>query len=138
MGDKNLGSVLFALNKSLDPFTLTFGGSTILYNSELFFNMQTKAKYTPLLDGRTSVIASAGLGTAPELNIIDLYSLSGSFSHMNTFVSLGGQYLVTPYMSLGLLGVWNTLYDQKMMGDGEIVTQYRNLYNAYVQVFISF
>ena len=100
--------------------------------------MQAKAKYTPLLDGRTSVTAGAGFGTAPELNIIDLYSISGSFSHMNTFVSLGGQYLITPHLSLGLLGIWNTLYDQKMMADGEIATQYRNLYNAYVQLFISF
>ena len=138
LGSKNLGSVLLALNKELAPFTLTLGGSTILYDSELFFNMQTKAKYVPLLDGRTSVTAAAGFGTAPELNIIDLYSISGSFSHMNTFVSLGGQYLITSHLSLGLLGVWNTLYDQKLMPEGEIATQYRNLYNAYVQLFISF
>ncbi len=98
----------------------------------------TKIKYSPLDDGRTSVVASAGCGTAPELNIIDLYSISSSFSHMNTYVSLGGQYMLTPHLSLGLLGVWNTLYDQKQMEDGTLVTQYRNLYNGYVQIFISF
>lgn len=138
LGSKNLGSFSAALNKETTPFTLTAGGSLILYNSELFFNMQAKAKYAPLTDGRTSITAAAGLGTAPELNIIDLYSVSGSFSHMNTFVSLGGQYLLTPNLSLGLLGIWNTLYDQKLMDDNTIATQYRNLYNAYIQVFISF
>lgn len=100
--------------------------------------MQAKARYMPLEDKRTSITAAAGFGTAPELNIIDLYSVSSSFSHMNTFASLGGQYLLTPNLTLGVLGVWNTLYDQKMAPNGTIATQYRNLYNAYVQLYISF
>lgn len=138
MGDKNLCNFSAAANKVLEPFTLTAGGAVVMYDSELFFNMQAKAKYSPLEDGRTSVTAAAGFGTAPELNIIDLYSISSSFSHMNTYVSLGGQYLLTPNLSLGLLGIWNTLYDQKHLGDGKVATQYRNLYNGYVQIFISF
>lgn len=138
LGDKNLLNFSAAANKVLEPFTLTAGGALIMYDSELFFNMQAKAKYSPLDDGRTSVTAAAGFGTAPELNIIDLYSISTSFSHMNTYVSLGGQYLITPNLSLGLLGIWNTLYDQKHLGDGKVATQYRNLYNGYVQIFISF
>lgn len=138
MDEENLFSYSTAINKVFEPFTLTLGGSLITYDSELFFNAYTKIKYSPLDDGRTSVVASAGCGTAPELNIIDLYSISSSFSHMNTYVSLGGQYMLTPHLSLGLLGVWNTLYDQKQMDDGTLVTQYRNLYNGYVQIFISF
>ena len=138
MGDKNLCSFNAAANKVLEPFTLTAGGALVMYDSELFFNVQAKAKYAPIDDGRTSVTAAAGVGTAPELNIIDLYSISSSFSHMNTYVSLGGQYLITPNLSLGLLGIWNTLYDQKHLGDGTVATQYRNLYNGYVQIFISF
>ena len=138
IGDKNLFNINAAANKVLEPFTLTAGGSLIFYDSEFFFNAQAKAKYSPLDDGRTSVTASAGFGTAPELNIIDLYSISSSFSHMNTFVSLGAQYLLTPNLSFGLLGIWNTLYDQKRTSDGTPVTQYRNLYNGYVQILISF
>lgn len=138
LGDKNLFSLTAAANKELSPFLLTLGAGAIHFNKEFFFNMQAKAKYMPLDDNRTSITAAAGFGTAPELNIIDLYSLSSSFSHMNTFASLGGQYLLTPNLSLGLLGVWNTLYDQKQAADGSIATQYRNLYNAYVQVYISF
>ena len=138
IGDKNLFNINAAANKVLEPFTLTAGGSLIFYDSEFFFNAQAKAKYSPLDDGRTSVTASAGFGTAPELNIIDLYSISSSFSHMNTFVSLGAQYLLTPNLSFGLLGIWNTLYDQKRTNDGTFVTQYRNLYNGYVQILISF
>lgn len=138
MDDNNLFSFNAAVNKVFEPFTLSAGGAVIMYDSELFFNMQAKAKYAPLDDGRTSITAAAGFGTAPELNIIDLYSISSSFSHMNTYVSLGGQYLITPHLSLGLLGIWNTLYDQKQLGDGGVATQYRNLYNGYVQIFISF
>ena len=137
-GDENLLSLTAAVNKDLPSWTLTAGGGLIHFNSEMFFNLQAKARYTPLADSRTSITAAAGLGTAPELNIIDLYSLKGSFSHMNTFASLGGQYLITPNLSVGLLGVWNTIYDQKLAADGTIATQYRNLYNTYVQVYISF
>ena len=138
MGSANLFSLSVAGNKELPHWLFTLGGGGIMYNSGLFFNLQAKARYMPLTDGRTSITAAAGFGTAPELNIIDLYTLSSSFSHMNSFASLGGQYLVTPNLSLGVLGVWNTVYDQKLTNTGEIATQYRNLYNAYVQVYISF
>lgn len=138
LGDKNLFSLSAMANKEISPFLLSLGGGLIHFNKQLFFNMQAKARYMPLEDKRTSITAAAGFGTAPELNIIDLYSVSSSFSHMNTFASLGGQYLLTPNLTLGVLGVWNTLYDQKMAPDGTIATQYRNLYNAYVQLYISF
>jgi hypothetical protein len=138
MGNANLISLSVAGNKELQHWLFTLGGGGIMYNSGLFFNIQAKARYMPLTDGRTSITAAAGFGTAPELNIIDLYTLSSSFSHMNSFASLGGQYLVTPSLSLGILGVWNTVYDQKLTNSGQIATQYRNLYNAYVQVYISF
>ena len=138
LGDKNLFSLSAMANKEISSFLLSLGGGLIHFNKQLFFNMQAKARYMPLEDKRTSITAAAGFGTAPELNIIDLYSLSSSFSHMNTFVSLGGHYLLTPNLTLGILGVWNTLYDQKMATDGSIATQYRNLYNAYVQLYISF
>ena len=134
----NLISLSAAGSKVLPSWLLTVGGGAVVFNSELFFNLHTKARYTPLADARTSITAAAGIGTAPELNIIDLYSLSGSFSHMNTFASLGGQYLITPNLSIGLLGVWNTIYDQKLAADGTVATQYRNLYNTHVQIFISF
>lgn len=138
INEKNLINLSAGINKELDPFLLTLSGGIISYNSELFFNMQAKARYMPMSDGRTSITAAAGFGTAPELNIIDLYSVSSSFSHMNTFASAGGQYLLTNNLAIGLMGVWNTLYDQKITGNGDITTQYRNLYNLYVQVFISF
>lgn len=137
-GDKNLFSLSATLNKELPLWYLSAGGGLINFDSEMFFNLQAKVRYTPLSDGRTSITAAAGVGTAPELNIIDLYSLQGSFSHMNSFASLGGQYLITPNLSIGLLGVWNTIYDQKLAPDGSVATQYRNLYNTHVQIYISF
>ena len=138
LDDGNLLSISATANKELPSWLLTAGGGLVHFNSEMFFNLHAKARYTPLADARTSITAAAGVGTAPELNIIDLYSLSGSFSHMNTFASLGGQYLITPNLSIGLLGVWNTIYDQKITADGSVATQYRNLYNTHVQIFISF
>jgi hypothetical protein len=146
-----LGSSLFGMISSLDVLVIILGaillmntlkasGATAAINHG-FLNISPDKRVQACIIGFSFcsfIEAAAGFGTAPELNIIDLYTLSSSFSHMNSFASLGGQYLVTPSLSLGILGVWNTVYDQKLTNSGQIATQYRNLYNAYVQVYISF
>ena len=97
-----------------------------------------RTRFLPLEDNRTFIEAVGGIGTAPELTLIDYYSLSGAFSHMNTFVGLGGQYLVNSHIALGVMGTWHTLYDQRILIDNTVKTQFRNLYNIYVQAILSF
>lgn len=116
-----------------------------LFNSNLYYNAQVEAKYFPINDGRTNINATASIGSAPETAVLD-YALPGSFSHTNTMVGLGGQYMLTPHITIGLMGTWNTYYNQtnKVTGSSinqgveTISTRYRNLYNVYAQVYISF
>ena len=87
----------------------------------------------------------ASIGSAPETAVLD-YPLPGSFSHTNTMVGLGGQYMVSPNITIGLMGTWNTYYNQTNTVRGKdpihrietVSTRYKNLYNIYAQIYISF
>ena len=115
------------------------------FNSNFYYNAQIGAKYFPANDGKTNVNAMASIGSAPETAVLD-YALPGSFSHTNTMVSLGGQYMISPNITVGLTGTWNTYYSQTNTVRGasplnrteSISTRYKNLYNIYAQIYISF
>ena len=127
---------IFRLNAKLD---LHF------FNSKFYYNAQVGAKYFPASDGKTNINAMASIGSAPETAVLD-YALPGSFSHTNTMVGLGGQYMVSPNITIGLMGTWNTYYNQTNTVRGTdpihrietVSTRYKNLYNIYAQVYISF
>ena len=54
--------------------------------------------------------------------------------------------MVSPNITIGLMGTWNTYYNQTNTVRGispsnqieSISTRYKNLYNIYAQVYISF
>lgn len=126
---------IVSLNPKLDLFFL---GSKVYYNAIL------QTRYYPIDDKRTSITAMAGIGSAPETSIID-FAMPSSFSYTNTMVSLGGQFLINPNISLGLTGTWYTYYNQnqRRLGRGdkfldEVLLRYKNLYNIYAQIFIFF
>ena len=135
---ENLINAMLGAAKTIEAFRLSGNVQGIILDSKPYFNLNLRSRYMPLEDSRTFIEAVGGVGTAPELTLIDYYSLSGAFSHLNTFVGLGGQYLVNSHIALGLMGTWHTLYDQKTMIDKSIKTQFRNLYNIYVQAILSF
>ena len=115
------------------------------FNSKFYYNAQVGAKYFPASDGKTNINAMASIGSAPETAVLD-YALPGSFSHTNTMVGLGGQYMVSPNITIGLMGTWNTYYNQTNTVRGKdpihrietVSTRYKNLYNIYAQIYISF
>ena len=115
------------------------------FNSKFYYNAQVGAKYFPASDGKTNINAMASIGSAPETAVLD-YALPGSFSHTNTMVGLGGQYMVSPNITIGLMGTWNTYYNQTNTVRGTdpihrietVSTRYKNLYNIYAQIYISF
>lgn len=141
----NLITVGGTVAKTIDQVRLDGKADMHFFNSKIYYNAQIGAKYFPLDDGRTNINATASLGSAPETAVLD-YALPGSFSHTNTMVGLGGQYLLTPNISIGLMGTWNTFYSQSNTIRGispnqpieTISTRYKNLYNIYAQIYISF
>ena len=140
----NLITVGAEVTKDIDQVHFSGKLDLNLFDSNLYYNTQIGAKYFPADDGRTNIMATASIGSAPETAVLD-YALPGSFSHTNTMVGLGGQYMLTPHITLGLMGTWNTFYSQTNTKTGNIntpkvniVTLYKNLYNIYAQVYISF
>ena len=115
------------------------------FNSNFYYNAQIGAKYFPASDGKTNINAMASIGSAPETAVLD-YALPGSFSHTNTMVGIGGQYMLNPNITIGLTGTWNTYYNQTNTVRGihpserieSVSTRYKNLYNIYAQIYISF
>ena len=130
--------------KTIDKVWLNTKLDLYLLNSDIYYNAQIGAKYFPADDGKTNIMATASMGSAPETAVLD-YALPGSFSHTKTMVGLGGQYLITPNITIGVMGTWNTYYNQTNTRTGgqnnyidKVSTRYKNLYNIYAQVYISF
>lgn len=141
----NLITVGAEVAKTIEVVRLNSKLDMHFFNSNFYYNAQVGAKYFPANDGKTNINAMASIGSAPETAVLD-YALPGSFSHTNTMVGLGGQYMISPNITIGLMGTWNTYYNQTNTVRGItpldriefISTRYKNLYNIYVQIYISF
>ena len=141
----NLLTVGAEVAKTIEVVRLNTKLDLHFFNSNFYYNAQIGAKYFPANDGKTNINAMASIGSAPETAVLD-YALPGSFSHTNTMVGLGGQYMVSPNITIGLMGTWNTYYNQTNAVRGtsplnrieSISTRYKNLYNIYAQIYISF
>lgn len=141
----NLFTVGAELAKTIETVRLNTKLDMHFFNSNFYYNAQVGAKYFPASDGKTNINAMASIGSAPETAVLD-YALPGSFSHTNTMVGLGGQYMVSPNITIGLMGTWNTYYNQTNTVRGSnpldrietITTRYKNLYNIHAQIYISF
>ena len=141
----NLLTVGGEVAKTIEEVRLNAKLDLHFFNSKFYYNAQVGAKYFPASDGKTNINAMASIGSAPETAVLD-YALPGSFSHTNTMVGLGGQYMVSPNITIGLMGTWNTYYNQTNTVRGTdpihrietVSTRYKNLYNIYAQIYISF
>ena len=130
--------------KSWDKVRVSGKVDGFLLNKKLFVNAATQVKFFPTNDGRTNVYFTGSIGSAPEAGLIE-YAMPGTFSKMNTMVGLGGSYMINKNISVGVLGTWNTFYNQVNAREGGysdfmdyLETSYRNLYNIYVQLQIHF
>lgn len=141
----NLLTVGAEVAKTIEVVRLDTKVDLHFFNSRFYYNAQIGAKYFPVNDGKTNINAMASIGSAPETAVLD-YALPNSFSHTNTMVGLGGQYMLSPNITIGLMGTWHTYYNQMNTVQGTapsqrietITTRYKNLYNIYAQVYISF
>ncbi len=140
----NLISFGAGATKGIGDFSIGGKLNGYLLSSKFYFNFNATAKYYLLGDGKTCILAMAGLGSAPETTMID-NAMPNTFNHLNTNVGLGGQWRVQRHITLGLLGTWYTYYTQTNARTGSltnytdyITTKYKNLFNIDAQVLISF
>ena len=140
----NLYSAGLGLAKTWDNFRVSGKVDGYILNKKLYANAATTVKFFPLTDGRTNVYATGSIGSAPEAGLLE-YAMPGTFNKLNTMVGLGGSYMFNKHISVGLLGTWSTFYNQVNAREGDLYnfrdyveTDYRNLYNIYVQLQIHF
>lgn len=140
-GPRDMFTLTPDVSKTWYPFWTNAKVDLIALGSKFYYNTSAQAKYFLNDDGRTNIQAMAGFGSFPEMSVVD-NSLIRTFSHTNTMVGLGGQFLVTKHLTLGLLGTWytyyNTYYTLNSANSLTTYTRYKNLYNVYFQVYINF
>ena len=92
-----------SLTKYFHPVWASAKLDLLTLSNNYYYNLSGQTKFFLNDDGRTNIQAMAGIGTFPEISIVD-YSLIRNFSHTNTMVGLGGQWLVNKSLTLGILG----------------------------------
>ena len=122
---------LWRVNTNLDAFML---------NKNMYFNLNSQFKYYPTYDRNTHILVSAGIGTAPEIDFVDKL-MPGSFENLNASLGIGGVYMVSQNISLGLTASFHYFYNQSENNSETsdiAVTNYKNLYDIYAHIIFSF
>ncbi len=139
---ESLINVGLTATKSFESLILTLKSDFFMMSGGFYFNGSAQLKYLPSADGTSYVRGIIGVGTAPELNVID-YAMPGSFSKMNVSAGIGAGYLIGKHLMLGIDGLYSTLYSQSGKRTGsfddyidDIKTQYKNLFT--LSLFVSF
>lgn len=140
----NLFSAGLGVGKDLGDFYVDGKLEGFWLASKLYTNLRMRGKYFPFDDRHTTIQVIGSVGTAPEASLID-HAMPGTFDHLNSTVGLGGTYMLTRHVSLGVLGTWQTFYYQSRQRMGtqsdyvdSSIFSYRNLYNIYGQIYINF
>lgn len=141
---ETLLNVGVAATKSYEFLILTLKGDFFVMGKQPYFNSAVQLKYIPGSDGVSYVRGSVGVGTAPELDVID-YAMPGSFSKVNVFAGLGAGYLIGKHMLIGVDFLYSTLYTQsgKRIGTyddyvNDIQTKYKNMFSIYSHISFYF
>lgn len=134
--DYNLFIVTPSLMKFWQDTYMTMAQLDLFYmDSELYYNVNGKAKMFFLSDAVSSIGVLAGIGSFPELNMFDM-NLMHNVSHTNTMVGLDVQWLMLRNLSVELTGSWFTYYNPRLV-KGEVASYYRNFYNLSLQLHIA-
>lgn len=102
-----------------------------------YYNVNLKSKFFVNDDGVTSIGASAGFGSFPELTFFDQTTMNG-ITNMNAMVGVEGTVLITRNLSINLAGNWNTYYNPVFNEFGEAQDSYRNIYSLTASLNIAF
>ena len=152
IGKENMFSVTPSISKTWHPLWTNAKLDVINIAGKFYYNVSGSIKFFLNDDGHTNIAAMAGIGSSPEMSLLD-NSLMNTFAHTNTMVGLGGTLMLTDHLSVGVLGTWYTYYTQTktisydLLPDGTyddanphitIGTKYKNLYNVYLQMYIRF
>lgn len=94
----------FDLGADLRLFGM-FGGQSDGFSGHFFLNGSVVAKCYPIEGSKTNLFATASVGNAPEISLID-NSMPVKFNQLNTMLGFGGVYIANDMFDFGLSGQW--------------------------------
>lgn len=132
------------VTKTTDQFIFNGKADILLYGKSLCFTTSFSAKYFPMESRLFSVSSMAGIGNAPQDMIIDS-ALPGAYKHINTNLALGGNYLLSRNLTLGVGGSWLTFPTMinHRIGTKDnpmdiLTSKYKNLFTVNASLLLKF
>ena len=130
-GKEHLLNIVVGATKEYDPWRFNARFNNFLLNRKWLYNASADVRYY-LASPRNYIIAVAGVGSAPDIEIIN-YQLYNGFSALNTMVGAGMGSVLFKNVSASFMGTWYN-YRVDNVGAGN----YRNFYNLYLNLNVAF
>lgn len=145
---ETLIQVGLSAQRTINRFVVQGAVDAFAMKSKLYFNGQLKGQFFPVEGSRTHVFAAAGVGNAPQTELLD-YSMPAGFSKLNTFVGAGVTWFLNKHIAAGVAGTWYTMYRSQEVQTGvwgynnlgidtSTTTDYKNMYYIQAQVIVTF
>lgn len=136
----NMFSLKLSTTLYKEMWRISLNCDSYLLNNNAYFNINSQIRFYPLNDYETHLSALLGVGTAPEASYLDKM-MPGSFDKLNVTFGLGGAYMLSKNLSLGMIASYYRFYQQtaSLQADSsQPATNYKDLYNIYAQLTFSF
>lgn len=131
------GNMMFGIGpaayKTIDNFR--FGGKITggIIGNRFYYSAMLKGQFYYLEDRHSHIDIITGAGNAPELELMNYYSIVPEINRVNSFAGLAATKLITDNLMLGLSANWSTLYYYSAK---ELF--YRNLIDLNLSVTLAF
>lgn len=144
---RNLGQVGVAVSKKINNFDVRGGVDGFLIMDRYYVNGSVRGMFYPIENSRTNVFALAGVGNAPQQELLD-NAMPGGFGKLSTFVGAGLYWIFNKHIAASLDATWHTMKNSQrvftgMWGSNILTrdngaTDYSNLFNIRAKVHIGF
>ncbi|WP_312188194.1 tetratricopeptide repeat protein [Sphingobacterium sp.] len=133
---QNLSNLNLAATKEINDFRLGLKLSNFYLDSDgerfYLYNLSSKIQY--FMDSpRNYILAVASVGNSPDIDLVN-NQLYNSFNMLNSMVGVGIGRGITKNVGVSALGTWYNFQKDETV----VAKTYRNLYNLYFQIHVSF
>ena len=104
-----------------------------LMHEKFFINATGRFRFYPYYGGKNFLEFQCGAGTAPELSFLNYYYDPAVYNHLNTFLAVGGHWMLAANLEVSTSLSWNTLYNL-----ADEIVNYRNLFIGNVTFSFAF
>ncbi len=145
---KGLWQLGVGAEKTWTNIIMIGSADALMLNAKLYFNVSAKGQFFPIDGSRTHVYATAGLGNAPQTELLD-NSMPAGFEKLNTFVGGGLMWFFNKHIAGTLSGTWYTMYRSSEIYSGiwgsesaaltsSNSSNYKNMFYVNAQVIVMF